>query len=148
MRQRLGMTLLLLSIITGQVQAQRATLDHVAIQVKDVAVSAAFYRDAFGMEELAIPFKGVPIPVKWIDLGDGVALHIVGGRTEPVMRPKWDHLAVAFGNMEATIARLDAKGIKWASMDGKKTPQVRPDGVKQIFVQDPDGYWIEINDKP
>jgi len=24
--------------------------------------------------------------------------------------------------------------------------EVRPDGVKQNFVRDPDGYWIEIND--
>jgi lactoylglutathione lyase len=31
-------------------------------------------------------------------------------------------------------------------MDGRDVPQVRSDGVKQIFVQDPDGYWIEIND--
>ncbi len=23
---------------------------------------------------------------------------------------------------------------------------VRPEGVKQTFVRDPDGYWIEIND--
>jgi catechol-2,3-dioxygenase len=23
---------------------------------------------------------------------------------------------------------------------------VRPDGVKQIYFQDPEGYWIEIND--
>tara|TARA_R110000868_G_scaffold1389_10_gene10744 strand:+ start:3320 stop:3502 length:183 start_codon:yes stop_codon:yes gene_type:complete len=21
----------------------------------------------------------------------------------------------------------------------------RPDGVKQIYLQDPDGYWIEVN---
>ena len=33
--------------------------------------------------------------------------------------------------------------------DSKQVPQpitTRPDGVKQLYVQDPDGYWIEIND--
>ena len=29
---------------------------------------------------------------------------------------------------------------------GCKTPQVRPDKVQQIYLQDPDGYWIEVND--
>jgi len=23
-------------------------------------------------------------------------------------------------------------------------PKLRPDGVQQIFLQDPDGYWIEF----
>jgi hypothetical protein len=31
-------------------------------------------------------------------------------------------------------------------MEGEHSPQVRSDGVRHIFVQDPDGYWIEIND--
>ena len=24
--------------------------------------------------------------------------------------------------------------------------QVRPDNIKQIYLQDPEGYWIEVND--
>ena len=28
----------------------------------------------------------------------------------------------------------------------KNTITNRPDGVKQIYFQDPDGYWIEVND--
>jgi len=24
--------------------------------------------------------------------------------------------------------------------------QLRPDGIQQIYFQDPDGYWIEVND--
>ena len=31
----------------------------------------------------------------------------------------------------------------------KGTPgavNVRPDGMRAVFVQDPNGYWIEIND--
>lgn len=43
-------------------------------------------------------------------------------------------------------ASLDAKHVAWSSMDGKAQPAVRFDGVKQIFIKDPDGYWIEIND--
>jgi lactoylglutathione lyase len=32
----------------------------------------------------------------------------------------------------------------WAGKSGAIT--LRVDGVKQIYFQDPDGYWIEIND--
>ena len=38
-------------------------------------------------------------------------------------------------------------GVKygnWAQTN--KGPEIRPDGVKQIYFQDPDGYWIEVDD--
>jgi lactoylglutathione lyase len=28
----------------------------------------------------------------------------------------------------------------------KQTTTTRVDGVQQIWLQDPDGYWVEIND--
>jgi lactoylglutathione lyase len=35
----------------------------------------------------------------------------------------------------------------WEDLSGKKNAiSSRVDGVKQIWFQDPDGYWIEIND--
>ena len=35
----------------------------------------------------------------------------------------------------------------WEDQDGKKMAlTTRTDGVKQVWLQDPDGYWIEIND--
>jgi lactoylglutathione lyase len=27
-----------------------------------------------------------------------------------------------------------------------RIPTARPDGVKQVNLQDPEGYWIEVND--
>lgn len=94
-------------------------------------------------------FERVPIPVKiaaWLSMGHGVNLHVIAGRKEPVSSSKWDHLSLACEDMDKMMASLDAKHIHWESMEGKPTPAVRFDGVKQIFVQDPDGYWIEIND--
>jgi catechol 2,3-dioxygenase-like lactoylglutathione lyase family enzyme len=31
-------------------------------------------------------------------------------------------------------------------MEGGRTVQARPDHIRQIFVRDPDGYNIELND--
>ncbi|AOH87044.1 hypothetical protein AWL63_22905 (plasmid) [Sphingomonas panacis] len=96
----------------------------------------------FGFREVPAPF---PI-ARWLVTGNGLMLHLVKGRSLPVDNTKWDHIAIAWGPMEETIATLDAKKIAWSDIQGRHVPQIRPDGVKQIFVRDPDGYWIEIND--
>lgn len=122
--------------------AVSAALDHVAIYVRDPDASADFYVKVFG-------FRQVPAPVsfaRWLVMGNGVMLHIVAGRKTPLDHAKWDHIALACADMDAMIKALEAKGIAWTDIEGRKTPQVRADGVQQIFVQDPDGYWIEIND--
>lgn len=117
-------------------------LDHLAIYVSDLGASTAFYKSVFGLEEKPAPFSGA----RWLVIGNGVMLHIVAGRTKPVTNSSWDHFAIACADMDAMIASLQAKKIAWADMQGHAAPQVRPDGVKQIFIRDPDGYWIEIND--
>jgi lactoylglutathione lyase len=137
----------LVSLSAGTVQAQApaaapAALDHVAIYVADLDRSVAFYRDLFGFREVPAPF---PI-ARWLVTGNGLMLHLAKGRSAPVDNPKWVHMAFAWGPMSETIATLDAKKVAWTDIQGRREPQVRPDGVKQIFVQDPDGYWIEIND--
>ena len=41
---------------------------------------------------------------------------------------------------------LEKKAITW--VDGKGNPNkitTRVDGVLQVFLKDPDGYWIEVN---
>jgi lactoylglutathione lyase len=124
------------------VSPRTAALDHVAIYVADLDRSVAFYRDVFGFREVPAPF---PI-ARWMVTGNGMMLHIARGRIVAVDNPKWEHFAIASGPMKETIAVLDAKKIAWSDMQGRHAPQVRPDGVEQIFVQDPDGHWIEIND--
>jgi lactoylglutathione lyase len=119
-----------------------SALDHVAIQVADLDKSVAFYKSVFGLSEVPAPF---PI-ARWLTLGGGIMLHIVGNRTTRTEHSRWDHISIACGDMDVMIAKLDAQHVPWTNMEGLHTPQVRPDGVKQIFIQDPDGYWIEIND--
>lgn len=117
-------------------------MDHVAISVADADKSAAFYQALFGFRQVHAPFP----TARWLVMGNGVMLHIVGNRSEPSPHSRWDHLALACADMDAFIANLDARHISWSNMEGGHVPQLRGDGVKQIFIQDPDGYWIEIND--
>ncbi len=119
-----------------------AALDHVAIYVRDLDSSTAFYKDIFGFREVKAPFP----TARWLVTGGGSTLHIVSGRTEPLKNTKWDHFAVSCADMDKMIAALDAKKVDWTDIQGRREPQLRPDGVRQIFIRDPDGYWIEIND--
>jgi len=50
-------------------------------------------------------------------------------------------------SVEAFIPGLKKNNIPYENWAGEKSDvTLRVDGVKQIYFQDPDGYWIEIND--
>lgn len=126
-----------------------ASLDHVAIHASDLAKSVAFYTSLFG-------FKEIPAPVpfaRWLVMKNGVVLHIVTGRPghQAQARSRWNHLALTCPDLGAFVTELEKRGIAWSDIEGRvRTAQsdIRGAGVKQIFIQDPDGYWIEINDVP
>jgi len=45
------------------------------------------------------------------------------------------------------IEHLNRLGIEFSDWPGNKNQvQLRQDGFNQIYIQDPTGYWIEIND--
>ena len=148
MRKRTLIALASLLIVSSPLAAQGETapavaaMDHVAISVADADKSASFYKDIFGFAEVPAP---VPM-ARWLVMANGVMLHIVANRTSPSAHSRWDHLALACADLTALIAKLDTRHVAWTNMEGGHSPQVRSDGIRQIFIQDPDGYWIEIND--
>ena len=65
---------------------------------------------------------------------------------ESVTINKAVHLALATANFDAFVAKLDKMKIDYSDWPGvNHKVNVRADGIKQIFFQDPDGYWIEVN---
>jgi lactoylglutathione lyase len=124
----------------GQVVAQG---EHVAIQAADIDRSAAFYRDAFGLRLIPTPLANR----RWMDLGHGFTLHILDGRTAPKASNINEHVALHVDDLAVVTAWLDRRGLPWTDLAGKRsTMQTRFDGVRQIYVQDPDGYWLEVSD--
>lgn len=56
------------------------------------------------------------------------------------------HLCLATEDLDGVIAHLEKNNIVYSDWPGKENSvTVRTDGVRQIYVQDPDGYWVEIN---
>lgn len=122
---------------------EAATIDHVALRVADLGRSRAFYASLFHLREVPAPVRGA----HWFDLGRGVQLHLFVGLTEPVRINRGTHLALRVPDLAQFQAELDRRGIAWQDFEGRPSTvnRVRTDGVRQIFLQDPDGYWIEVN---
>jgi lactoylglutathione lyase len=119
--------------------------DHSTVLVSDLDRSAAFYEDILHLQALETPW-GPAAPIRFYSLGGGRQLHVglSEGRTAP---DKNIHLAFAVQNFDAYLQFLSERGVGFANFPGSSSdPQVRPDGVRQIYLQDPDGNWIEIND--
>ena len=129
---------------TGAIQAPK--FDHATVYVRDLDKSAAFYEKVLGFERIPEPFKdGRHV---WFRIGPHDQLHVVSGAAKAPENEINVHLAFRVASVPDFASRLDKAGVKYRkSIRGDGTTATpRPDGVSQIYFQDPDGYWIEVND--
>jgi lactoylglutathione lyase len=84
---------------------------------------------------------------QWLSIGGGQALHIVEGLKDTVSMPFFDHFCFSVPSLVEFAKSLDELGIPYySSADRIRGFRTRPDGVRQLFFQDPDKYWVEVND--
>ena len=141
---------LLLLLFTFQASAQSQppalTFNHEAILVKDLQKSVIFYQDILGLPE--IEDKTEQPHIRWFSMGATRELHIIEDPSFNAPPAKGIHLALTTNNLDALITHLRDKEIYFENWPGDPdTTTTRPDGIRQIYLQDPDGYWLEINGK-
>ncbi|WP_395821672.1 VOC family protein [Devosia sp.] len=120
-------------------------LDHIALLVRDLDESVAFLTDVLGLTEMPNPMGGTAI--RWIEIGDGRRFHVQAGDISRVHVEKQTHFALSTSDFDSVLARFCRDAIPFSDMKG--TPgaiNTRPDGMRAIFLEDPNGYWFEIND--
>jgi catechol 2,3-dioxygenase-like lactoylglutathione lyase family enzyme len=123
-------------------------LEHVLVLTDDLEATKAFYCDVLGFEAGERP--QVPFPGYWLYLDGVPCLHIADraayvvhaeelglGRVEGPI----DHLAFVAGSREALLARLEAAGVRAVPNDAP----VAGVGVRQLFLEDPNGVRIELS---
>ncbi len=136
-------------LFTGFLQAQensgiKLSVNHIALSVKDADRSAEFYKTVMQLPEITNRTKIDGI--RWVALADGRELHLISVIKEPVIINKAVHLGLTTNDFEAILKRLTDLKIPYSDWPGKpNTFTNRADGVKQLYFQDPDGYWIEVN---
>lgn len=116
------------------------TWNHLALQVKDIEASKTFYKDIIGLTPVTVPDNLKAIR-GWFDIGNGQMIHLLAGRTTPVVNDKnGSHFSVFVDSIDEAEKFLTAKNIEFHK-------QVRFDKVTQIYFADPDGYLIELNQR-
>lgn len=120
-------------------------VNHIAVHVSDLKKSMDFYQNVLALKEIEEPFKdGLHA---WYDIGGGAALHLIEAPNIIKDVSKVNHLCFSIPDMSSFVENMRAKNYpfeSWAGEKGEITNRV--DGVKQIYIRDPDGYWLEIND--
>jgi glyoxylase I family protein len=128
-------------------------LDHVGLNVADLAVAADWYRRAFGYE------TNLELRIDAIDLDIVMLIHPgSGGRLELLHRPGSTSglraanpaeaaLSNGFGHMAFDVADLDAAFARVVALGARAVmpPQDSPEkGVRMAFVADPEGNLVEL----
>lgn len=119
-------------------------VNHLAIYVTDLRQSSNFYMRVLGLDSIPEPFHdGKHV---WLDLGFSTSLHIISGAEKKKEYFQHNHICLSTDNLDQFKNTLQQKKIPWYNSAGEKgKTNTRPDGVSQIWIQDPDGYWLEIN---
>ncbi|MFM7671027.1 MAG: VOC family protein [Bacteroidota bacterium] len=138
--------LLIVGLIGLQaVKAQSARLNHIALHVVDLSKSTRFYQKLVGLDTIPEPFHDGKHT--WFRIGGSAQLHLIQGAQGPIQPDKNTHLCFSVGSLSDFISRLNKEKIDYENWVGEKYQVTqRVDGVKQIYFQDPDLHWIEVND--
>ncbi|SHG16737.1 VOC family protein [Pedobacter caeni] len=122
-----------------------AMLNHIAVYVTDLEKSTAFYKNVFEFTQIPEPFHDGRHT--WFSLGPAGQLHLIQGAKGKGSFDKNEHLCFSVGSIETFIEKIKAEDIPYENWAGAaQTVTLRVDGIKQIYFQDPDGHWLEVND--
>jgi lactoylglutathione lyase len=121
---------------------------HTCYRITNIDRSVAFY-NALGFKEIRrMPIRDEAINVFMNQPGDGdeprLELTYNFGVDHYELGTAYGHIAIASADLDGTLADLAAVGI-----EPERPPYTLRDGGSRLcFVRDPDGYRIEIVERP
>jgi catechol 2,3-dioxygenase-like lactoylglutathione lyase family enzyme len=142
-RARTGLFCLAFST-AGLAQDFQFQVDHFALVVEDLQQVGDFYGGVLGLEE--IPHPSEPTGFRWFRIQGDTQLHLIGKERVAKEDNKSEHLCLSVNDLDRFMAFLNEKGVPfwdWPGQEGAVT--LRADGVRQIYLRDPENNWIEIN---
>ncbi|MTE27293.1 VOC family protein [Winogradskyella ouciana] len=147
MKKLIALLVLILSsgFVSGQDKNEiSVNFNHIALSVKDSDESAEFYKNVLNLNE--ITNRTIIEGIRWLSLGEGKELHLISILKDEIKTNKAVHLALTTSDFDLLIAKLKSMKVEYSDWPGNVNKiNVRADGIKQVFFQDPNGYWIEVN---
>ena len=144
-------------------------MNHTGFVVSDMERSRGFYRDLLGLTEERDQILEGDFVSELVDY-PGARLHIVylgpGDMRHSVeliqyLNPPGDevtlpqrhqvgatHLGVIVDDLDAFYEELSAKGVRFVSPPAIRPGAVYPLARKGCYMQDPDGNWLELLERP
>ena len=122
------------------------SFDHITIIVADLEATRKFYVDLLGMAES--PRPDFQFPGAWFGIGNfqihatlasDLAGHAGWGDRQVKKTSRGHHFAFEVANLTAAFEEVKRLAIEVG--DGPKT---RPDGVRQLYILDPDRHVVEL----
>jgi catechol 2,3-dioxygenase-like lactoylglutathione lyase family enzyme len=140
---------LLFLCTSANVKAQQPEFrfDHFALEVRDLTATGDFYKKALGLQE--IPHPSEPEGFRWFVIHGTTQLHLIRKEQVPAEDRKSEHLCLSTSDLPGFIRHLEENQIPYWDWPGTRNAvTLRADGVRQIYLKDPENNWVEINDAP
>jgi len=114
-------------------------LRHVALNVRDVQRSVAFYSDVLGMQ---VEWEPDPDNVYLTSGSDNLAIHRLPEGAEPGAVQSVHHIGfivAKIDDVDAVAARVEGRGIEFVY-----PLKTHRDGARSFYFRDPDGLLIQV----
>ncbi|TQO36903.1 catechol 2,3-dioxygenase-like lactoylglutathione lyase family enzyme [Arenibacter algicola] len=119
-------------------------IDHSSLIVNNLDTTADFYSNILKLKEIPHPDKAPGF--RWFAVQGTSQLHLIYKDTVVMKKHKSMHLCLSTPNLETFIEHLESNSVEYEDWPGTKgAVTLRSDGVRQIYLTDPEGYWIEVN---
>ena len=115
-------------------------LAHTMIRVRDLQASMEFYRELIGLREVRRKDIGQEATLVFLtDESDTYRLELTHNKDgrDYTLGTQFGHLAFHTSDLEAVIAEVERRDLPYR----RSRPEM---SSNYIFIQDPDGYDIEI----
>lgn len=136
--------------------APQGRMLHAMIRVSDLERSLTFYVDALGMQELRREdYPEGRFTLVFVGYGDEASNTVIE------LTHNWDegdyshgtafgHIAIGMADIYSACERLDSMGIEISRAPGPMAFAPEQNGDRDViaFIQDPDGYPIELIERP
>lgn len=118
--------------------------DHYSFVVTDLKKTGDFYANILKLKE--IPHPSASKGFRWFSIHGNSQLHLIEKDSVIRQNNKSIHLCLATKNLDGLISYLEEKNVPYWDWPGKKNAVTdRADGVRQIYIKDPEENWVEIN---